>query len=78
MNCGNPLEMSIREFAEAIARICGVELTIEDRPLPPDDPKVRRPDISRAREVLGWEPRVGFDDGIRETIDYFKGVLAPA
>lgn len=78
VNCGNPHEMSIREFAEAIARIRGVELHIEDRPLPPDDPKVRRPDITRAREVLGWEPRVGFEEGIRETIDYFEGVLDPS
>ncbi len=78
VNCGNPHEMSIREFAEAIARICEVELTIEDRPLPPDDPKIRKPDITRAKEILGWEPQVGFEEGIRETIDYFKGVLAPA
>ncbi len=78
VNCGNPHEMSIREFAEAITRICGVELTIEDRPLPPDDPKVRRPDITRAREVLGWEPQVSFDDGIRDTIDYFRRMLSPA
>lgn len=77
VNCGNPHEMSIREFAEAIARICEVELTIEDRPLPPDDPKIRKPDITRAKEILGWEPQVGFEEGIRETIDYFKGVLAP-
>lgn len=78
VNCGNPHEMSIGEFAEAIARICEVPLTIEDRPLPPDDPKVRKPDIARAKEVLGWEPQVGFEEGIRETIEYFKGVLAPA
>lgn len=78
VNCGNSNEMSIRAFAESIARISGVDLTVEDRPLPPDDPKVRQPDISRAREVLDWEPRVAFDDGIRETIDYFKGVLASA
>jgi dTDP-glucose 4,6-dehydratase len=78
VNCGNPHEMSVREFAEAIARICGVELKIEDRPLPPDDPKVRRPDITRAREVLEWSPVVSFDDGIRQTIDYFQGVLAKA
>lgn len=78
VNCGNSNEMSIRGFAESIARISGVDLTVEDRPLPPDDPKVRQPDISRAREVLDWEPRVAFDDGIRETIEYFKGVLASA
>ncbi|BCX48284.1 UDP-glucuronate decarboxylase (UGD) and related protein [Haloferula helveola] len=77
VNCGNPHEMSIGEFAEAIARICEVELKVEDRPLPPDDPKVRKPDISRAKEVLDWEPKVSFDEGIRETIAFFKGVLEP-
>ncbi len=72
VNCGNPHEMTIREFAEAVAQICGVELTVEDRPLPPDDPKVRRPDITRAKEVLGWEPQVPFEKGIRETIEFFR------
>lgn len=75
VNLGNPHEMSIREFAAAIARICEVELRIDDRPLPPDDPKVRKPDIARARELLGWEPQVGFEQGIRETIDHFRGVV---
>ena len=75
VNCGNPHEMSIRQFAEAIAKIFQVELQVEDRPLPPDDPKVRKPDIARAKEWLDWEPRVAFDDGIRETIDYFRGVV---
>ena len=77
VNCGNPLEMSIREFAEAIAEIFEVELKVEDRPLPPDDPKVRKPNIERAKKVLDWEPQVSFDDGIRQTIDYFRGVLEP-
>ena len=77
-NCGNPHEMSIRSFAEAIAGIFEVELAVDDRPLPPDDPKVRRPDIARARERLGWEPQVAFEDGIRETIEYFRGELTTA
>ena len=76
VNCGNPHEMTIRRFAEEIARLFEVELKVDDRPLPPDDPKVRKPDISRAKEVLDWEPVVSFDEGIRETIDYFRGALA--
>jgi dTDP-glucose 4,6-dehydratase len=77
VNCGNPREMSIRQFAEAIAEIVGVELRIDPRPLPQDDPKIRRPDISLARELLGWEPRVSFEDGIRQTIESFRGALDP-
>lgn len=78
INCGNPHEMSIRSFAEAIAGLFEVELVVDDRPLPPDDPKVRRPDIARAKERLGWEPEVSFEDGIRETIEYFRGELTTA
>jgi dTDP-glucose 4,6-dehydratase len=72
VNIGNPREMTIKQFAEEIKRIMGATSPIEFRPLPVDDPKVRQPDITRAREILGWEPRVGFDEGIRHTIDYFK------
>ena len=78
VNCGNPHEMSIREFAEAIAEIFEVELRIDDQPLPPDDPKVRKPDIARAKEVLEWEPQVSFGDGILETIEYFREELITA
>jgi len=72
VNIGNPREMTIKQFAEAIKRIIGAQSPIEFRPLPVDDPKVRQPDITRARSVLGWEPRVAFEEGIRQTIDYFK------
>ena len=68
--------MTIREFAEAIARHCGIELVLDQRPLPPDDPKLRRPDISRAKSLLAWEPVVSFDEGIKKTIDYFRGIVA--
>lgn len=78
INFGNPHEMSIRSFAEAIAGLFDVELAVDDHPLPPDDPKVRRPDIARAKERLGWEPQVAFEDGIRETIEYFRGELTTA
>jgi dTDP-glucose 4,6-dehydratase len=72
VNIGNPREMTIKQFAEEIIRITGTASRIEHRPLPVDDPKVRQPDITRARNVLQWEPRVDFDEGIRKTIDYFR------
>lgn len=72
VNIGNPREMTIRQFAEEIIRILGASSKIEHRPLPVDDPKVRQPDISRAKEILGWEPKVDFEQGIRTTIDFFK------
>jgi dTDP-glucose 4,6-dehydratase len=78
VNCGNPHEMSMRQFAEAIAGVFGIELTVDPKPLPPDDPKVRKPDITRAKELLGWEPVVSFDDGIRETIEYFRAFVPAA
>lgn len=77
VNLGNPREMSIMEFARAIQRHTGTRSAIEHKPLPSDDPKVRRPDIARARSVLGWEPQVGFDDGIRRTINWFAGRVRP-
>ncbi|NNC90706.1 MAG: SDR family oxidoreductase [Akkermansiaceae bacterium] len=75
VNIGNPHEMTIREFAEAIAQATGTQTGIEPRPLPKDDPKVRQPDITRAKTVLGWEPVVPFDAGIKETISYFSEVV---
>src|SRR5258705_1494963 len=72
VNIGNPREMTIKQFVEEIIRISGTKSEMEYRPLPEDDPKVRQPDITRAKQILGWEPRVNFDEGIRKTIDYFK------
>src|SRR6267142_2402131 len=72
VNIGNPRAMTIKQFAEEIIRITGTKSGMEYRPLPEDDPKVRQPDITRAKKILGWEPRVNFDEGIRKTIDYFK------
>jgi len=72
VNIGNPHEMTILDFAAAVQRLAGTALPIEHRPLPEDDPRVRRPDISRAREVLGWEPRVAFEDGMQRTMDWFR------
>jgi dTDP-glucose 4,6-dehydratase len=72
VNIGNPREMTIKQFAEQIQSITGTSSQIEYRPLPVDDPKVRQPDITRARTVLGWEPKVDFDTGIRQTIEHFR------
>ncbi len=76
VNIGNPDEMTIREFAEEILRITNSGSGIEYRPLPVDDPKIRRPDITRARKVLGWEPKVSFEEGIQKTVDYFRDRIA--
>jgi len=75
VNLGNPREMTIKQFADEIIRITGTKSAIEYKPLPVDDPKVRQPDIARAKEVLGWEPRVRFEEGIRRTIEYFREPL---
>src|SRR6266566_3498717 len=75
VNLGNPREMTIKRFADEIIRITGTKSTIEYKPLPVDDPKVRQPDITRAKEVLGWEPRVKFEQGIKKTIEYFRESL---
>jgi len=72
VNCGNPVEVTILEFAERIKALTASASEIVFRPLPVDDPKVRQPDITRARTILGWEPAVGLDDGLRRTIDYFR------
>ncbi len=72
VNVGNPLEMPIRAFAETINRLTGNPAGIIYQSLPADDPKQRRPDITRARAILGWEPRVGLEEGLAETIAYFR------
>jgi dTDP-glucose 4,6-dehydratase len=75
VNIGNPREMSLREMAEKIVALCGGGSRIVNQPLPPDDPKVRRPDIALAREVLGWEPRVPVEQGLERTHAYFEREL---
>ncbi|MDB6155035.1 MAG: UDP-glucose 4-epimerase [Chthoniobacteraceae bacterium] len=72
VNIGNPREMTIQQFAEEIKRITQTTSEIEYRPLPVDDPKVRQPDITRAKSILHWEPKVAFEEGIRIAIEYFK------
>jgi dTDP-glucose 4,6-dehydratase len=78
VNLGNPQEMTMLEFAEYIQRLTGTESPIEFHPLPEDDPKRRRPDISKARRLLGWEPKVPLEEGLRETIAYFRNLPATA
>ncbi len=73
-NIGNPHEMTILEFAERIRALIGSDSPIDFRPLPEDDPKTRQPDIGKARELLGWEPRVPLDEGLGRTIEYFRSL----
>lgn len=72
VNIGNPIEMSVRAFAEKILQILGSKSKIVSKPLPEDDPKVRQPDITRARTLLGWEPKVPVDEGLRKFIEWAR------
>ncbi len=76
VNLGNPAELTILEFAERIRKIAGLDLKTVFEPLPEDDPQKRRPDISKAKRLLGWEPQVALEDGLRETIEYFRVAVA--
>lgn len=75
MNLGNPVEFTIRSLAELVIEMTGSQSVLEFRPLPQDDPRQRQPDISRARDVLGWAPMVDLRAGLRKTIDYFDFML---
>src|SRR6266705_2526763 len=74
-NIGNRNEFTVRQLAEVVLRLTGSGSALVERPLPTDDPKVRQPDITRAREVLGWEPQVPLEAGLRRTIEYFHGIV---
>jgi dTDP-glucose 4,6-dehydratase len=76
VNLGNPVELTILEFAERIRRLMEAELPVVFEPLPQDDPQKRRPDITKAKRALGWEPKVTLEDGLRETVEYFKALAA--
>src|SRR6266849_1495414 len=76
INIGNPQELTVLEIAKKVQALAGTSVTLEFKPLPADDPKVRCPDIRRARQLLGWEPKVGLDEGLRRTIEYFRKRLA--
>ena len=75
-NLGNPHEFTVRELAALVLKLTGSRSEIVERPLPVDDPRVRQPDIGRVRETLGWEPKVGLEEGLRRTIDYFRRLTA--
>ena len=75
VNIGNPMEMTIEEIATTIVRMTNSPSKIVYRPLPTDDPKVRQPDITRARTLLGWQPKVSLEDGLTSTIEYFRRKL---
>jgi dTDP-glucose 4,6-dehydratase len=76
VNLGNPFELSVLEIAKMVLNLTGSKSTIEFKPLPVDDPRVRRPNINKARTILGWEPNVGIEEGLSMTIKYFKNNLS--
>jgi dTDP-glucose 4,6-dehydratase len=76
VNIGNPQEMTLLELARRIVRLSGSRSEIVFRPLPTDDPKVRQPDITRARRLLKWEPKVDVEDGLARTIDWCRKLVA--
>ena len=74
VNVGNPDEITISQFAEEIIKLTGTNQKVIYKPLPVDDPKQRQPDITRARSILGWEPKVNRSEGLKITYEYFKGL----
>ena len=74
-NIGNPIEFTVRQLAEMVVELTGTKSSIISEPLPQDDPKVRKPDITRARTMLGWEPKIPLREGLVRTIEYFRGLL---
>ena len=76
VNLGNPGEFTMLELAEKVVALTGSRSKIEFRSLPADDPRQRRPDISRAKELLGWSPATQLDEGLAKTIEYFRSVIA--
>jgi dTDP-glucose 4,6-dehydratase len=75
VNIGNPAEITILQFAEEVKKLAGAKSEIVFKPLPQDDPKVRQPDITRAKQLLGWEPKVGRAEGLKRTMDFFRKKL---
>jgi len=76
INLGNPVEFTMLQLAEEVLRQTGSRSRLVRKPLPQDDPKQRQPDITRARAILGWEPRLALADGLQRTIAYFRNLLA--
>jgi dTDP-glucose 4,6-dehydratase len=75
VNIGNPREMSVRQFADEIIRLCNSPSEVVHKPLPVDDPKIRQPDIGKARSLLQWEPEMDLEEGLCKTIDYFRDLI---
>jgi UDP-glucuronate decarboxylase len=76
VNLGNPVEFTIRQLADEVAKVIGEDIRITYRPLPADDPTQRKPDITRAREWLGWQPEIHLAEGLERTVEYFRQRLA--
>ena len=74
-NVGNPIEFTVRQLAEMVIELTRTTSRIITEPLPQDDPKVRKPDITRARTMLGWEPKIALREGLARTIEYFRGLV---
>jgi dTDP-glucose 4,6-dehydratase len=75
VNIGNPTEFTILECAHRVLKVTGSQSPITYKPLPQDDPKQRRPDISRARQLLGWEPKIDLEQGLKLSMDYFRQAI---
>jgi nucleoside-diphosphate-sugar epimerase len=75
VNLGNPDERTVKELAELVQKVTGRKVGVVHKPLPKDDPKVRCPDITKARALLKWEPKVPIEEGLRRTATYFKGQI---
>jgi dTDP-glucose 4,6-dehydratase len=76
VNIGNPNEFTILECAQMVLKVTGSNSEIRYEPLPPDDPKQRRPDITKARQLLGWDPKIDLETGLRRLLDYFKQAVS--
>jgi len=77
VNVGNPTEFTMSQLAAEIAQVVGVQITTRICPLPVDDPRQRKPDISRARDMLDWSPKVSLRDGLKRTVEYFEKRVLP-
>jgi nucleoside-diphosphate-sugar epimerase len=75
VNLGNPHEVTVLQLAETVVRLAGSKSRIVHKDLPVDDPKQRRPDIARAKKLLGWQPEVSLEDGLAKTLEYFRSVV---
>lgn len=78
VNIGNPVEFTINECAEVVREITGSKSEIKYQPMPQDDPKQRKPDITRAKQLLGWEPKVNLREGLTRSLDYFTAASKTA